>query len=155
MTQHTHTIKYTIYRRPLDTPDDEQLCVAAEQATRLAYAPYSNFKVGAAARLSDGQIVSAANLENAAYPQCLCAEASLLGTVHTQHPGLAICKIAIATSSQNLRKEVAAPCGSCRQQLSEAKARQATPITLMLVDQQEGVHVFEDVGDLLPFGFSL
>ena len=131
------------------------LCAAAKAATALAYAPYSAFRVGAAARLATGELVRAANLENAAYPQCLCAEATLLGAVHTQYPGAAIEQIAIAVDAAAERTEVAAPCGSCRQQLLEARARQGRALGVLLVLPEGGALRFADAADLLPLGFAL
>ncbi len=92
------------------TAADAELLAAANSATDLAYAPYSRFRVGAAGLLAGGRIVRAANLENAAYPQCLCAEANLLGTLHSQYPGEVLLTMAIAVSSEVERSEVAAPC---------------------------------------------
>ena len=131
------------------------LSLSAKQATGLAYAPYSNFFVGAAARLVSGEIIQGANLENAAYPQCLCAEAVLLGSLHSQYPDQLIEAIAIAVQSETKLKGVAAPCGSCRQQLFEAENRQGSPIKLYLLDQNGDVFEFDNMKSLLPFGFVL
>ena len=132
------------------------LCRAARAATALAYAPYSRFRVGCAAEVEGvGAPVPAANLENAAYPQCLCAEAALLGRLHGQYPGRVIRAIAIAVDGEGASAEGAGPCGSCRQQLFEAEARQGgLPIALYLVGGGDGVRVIERCGDLLPLGFS-
>lgn len=130
---------------------------AARAATRGAYAPYSRFRVGAAAELESGELVSAANLENAAYPQCLCAEAALLGTLHSQHAAHRVRRLAIAVDAPTPRNEVAAPCGSCRQQLVELERRQGSPVALHLLrgGPQDGAVAFAAVADLLPFGFAL
>lgn len=132
------------------------LCYAAREATRLAYAPYSRFRVGVAAEV-DGvaRPVLAANVENAAYPQCLCAEAALLGRIHAQHPGSPIRRIAIAVEGEGAAAEGAGPCGGCRQQLFEAEARQGgQPIALLLVGGDGGVRVIGSCRDLLPLGFA-
>jgi len=67
----TKTVKipYEYHMSALVPEDIAELCLSAKQATKLAYAPYSNFFVGASARLASGEIVQGANLENAAYPQ--------------------------------------------------------------------------------------
>ena len=137
-------------------PAAAALCRAARAATALAYAPYSRFRVGCAADVEDvGAPVPAANLENAAYPQCLCAEAALLGRLASQYPGRAIRAIAIAVEGDGARVEGAGPCGSCRQQLFEAELRQGgRPIALYLVGADDGVRVIGRCGDLLPLGFS-
>ena len=87
---------------------------AAEGAMRNAYAPYSNFKVGAAVRGRSGAIYVGANVENAAYPQGQCAEASALGALVAGGES-AIKAVAIVAD----RGERVGPCGGCRQRLSE------------------------------------
>ena len=155
MASHLLTIRYAVLNTSeLDAPQRE-LCHAATEATSLSYSPYSNFKVGASARLSGGTVIRAANLENAAYPQCMCAEATLLGSAHTQYAGQAIISMAIAVSDAKARSGVAAPCGSCRQQLYEWEQRQGQPIELYLVSADEVVYRFDDIKSLLPFGFTL
>ena len=132
-----------------------QLCATARAATATAYAPYSNFRVGAAALLADGSHVAAANLENSAYPQCLCAEACLLGAVHALPGRHAIAAVAVAVDAPSLRGAVTAPCGSCRQQLFEAEWRQGGPIAVLLVGEGGEVLRFARVSDLLPLGMTL
>jgi homotetrameric cytidine deaminase len=87
---------------------------AAEAAMRNAYAPYSNFKVGAALRAPSGAIYTGANVENAAYPQGQCAEASAIGALIAAGES-AIHAVAIVAD----RGENVGPCGGCRQRLSE------------------------------------
>ena len=137
-------------------PRRRALCMAAREATKLAYAPYSRFRVGCAALLAGVEgFVPAANLENAAYPQCICAEAGLLARLHSQYPGVRILAIAIAVDGQGADPAGAGPCGSCRQQLFEAEARQANlPIALYLVGADNSVRVIKCCADLLPLGFS-
>lgn len=135
--------------------EEAELCASAKRATALAYAPYSGFRVGAAARLRRGLVVSAANLENAAYPQCLCAEATLLGSLHSQHSGEPIAAVAVAAVDRRDDWHQAAPCGSCRQQLHEALRRQGEPFAVYLADGAGGALRFGSVADLLPLGFSL
>ncbi|MFK8055526.1 MAG: cytidine deaminase [Saprospiraceae bacterium] len=149
------SIPYTHYAQADIPTDISALCLSAKQATSLAYAPYSKFFVGAAARLESGKIIQGANMENAAYPQCLCAEAVLLGSLHSQYPNQLIEAIGIAVSSERALKGVAAPCGSCRQQLFEAENRQKSPIKLYLLDEGGDVYSFADMKSLLPFGFVL
>lgn len=136
---------------------DRELCLEARRACQLSYAPYSKFYVGAAARLvQHDQVVLAANLENGAYPQCICAEAALLSTLNSQFHRLPISAIAIAVDSEFAAETGAAPCGSCRQQLFEAQNRQdPLPIRLLLVGKNDRVIHFERVSDLLPLAFVL
>lgn len=96
----------------LDSP--QALLRAAEAAMRNAYAPYSQFKVGAAVRAPSGAIYTGANVENAAFPQGQCAEASALGTLIAAGES-AITAAAVVAE----RKEICPPCGGCRQRLAE------------------------------------
>jgi cytidine deaminase len=155
MSNLTFSIPY-IHHQVEDVPADvKTLCLSAKQATSLSYSPYSKFQVGASARLTDGKIIQAANMENAAYPQCLCAEAVLLGSLHSQYPGQQIEAVGIAVTTDRELKGVAAPCGSCRQQLFEAENRQGAPIKLYLLAAEGDVYEFADMKSLLPFGFVL
>ncbi len=96
----------------LDGPD--ALLRAADAAMRNAYAPYSGFKVGAAVRAPSGAIYAGANVENAAYPQGQCAEASALGAL------VAAGESAITAAAVVAEKlDVCPPCGGCRQRLAE------------------------------------
>jgi homotetrameric cytidine deaminase len=96
----------------LDSP--QALLRAATEAMLNAYAPYSQFKVGAAVRGLSGAIYAGANVENSAYPQGQCAEASALGALVTAGES-AITAVAVVAE----RLEVCPPCGGCRQRLSE------------------------------------
>src|SRR6476659_11135712 len=76
--------------------DDQQLLIEARNITDKAYAPYSNFHVGAAAKLSNNKIVTGTNQENASYPVGICAERVLLSAVSAIHPGTAIETMAVS-----------------------------------------------------------
>lgn len=152
----THRITYTEHPTPagLD-PADRELLNQARAALEHAYAPYSEFRVGAAARLADGTVVTGWNTENAAYPMCLCAEPAALAAAAHQRPGTPV--VALAVTVRAPRQTVdrpATPCGSCRQQLAEHESRFGTPIRLVLRGQTGPVWVFAAASELLPFGFS-
>ena len=88
--------------------------------TEQAYAPYSNFHVGAVAKLENGEIVAGTNQENASYPVGICAERVLLGSAATLHPDVAIESIAISYNSEKVKSDhPISPCGMCRQSLLE------------------------------------
>jgi homotetrameric cytidine deaminase len=106
----------------LDGP--EALLRAADAAMRNAYARYSDFKVGAALRAPSGAIYTGANVENVAYPQGQCAEASAIGALVTAGESAIT---AVAVVSEKL--EVCPPCGGCRQRLAEF-ADPSTPVYL-------------------------
>jgi homotetrameric cytidine deaminase len=92
----------------------DALVAAAREAMERAYAPYSRFKVGAAVRADDGSIHAGANVENAAYPQGQCAEASALGVLVAAGRSRVGEAAVIADSTH-----VCVPCGGCRQRLRE------------------------------------
>lgn len=151
-----HTIYYQSYS---DTeqlpPEDQALLAAATKALPQSYAPYSNFQVAAAARLEDGTIVAGANIENAAYPMCICAEPNAMAAAATQRPGMPVVAMAITVKAPGrILSAPASPCGSCRQILSEHESRFGHRMRLILRAETGPVYVFESAGDLLPFGFS-
>jgi homotetrameric cytidine deaminase len=124
----------------LDAP--AALVAAAEAAMQNAHAPYSRFKVGAALRASSGGIYTGANVENAAYPQGQCAEASAIGALVAAGER-EITAVAVVAE----RMDVCPPCGGCRQRLSEF-AGPGTPVHL-------GASHTTNVGELLPMSFDL
>ncbi len=93
-----------------------ELIAAAQQAAHHAYAPYSGFRVGAALLLEGGEIVTAANVENASYGLSICAERSAVVRAMAQYgPKLRIHAVAVT----NLNNAPSSPCGACRQVLAE------------------------------------
>ena len=152
----THTITYQSFAGPEDLPEqDRNLLERAAEALEHAYAPYSKFRVGAAARLADGSTVLGWNTENAAYPMCLCAEPAALAAAASARPGMAVAALAITVRSPSqVLNTPATPCGSCRQQLLEHEARFGSPVRLILRGEAGPVYVFSAAGDLLPFGFA-
>jgi cytidine deaminase len=88
----------------------------AREAAANSYSPYSNFRVGAALRLTSGEIVSGTNVENVSYGLTICAErAALVRAVSKFGPKIRINAIAVA----NLNDTASPPCGACRQMLAE------------------------------------
>jgi homotetrameric cytidine deaminase len=118
----------------------QALLRAADEAMRNAYAPYSEFKVGAAVRGASGAIYAGANVENVAYPQGQCAEASALGALVTAGE-TAITAVAVVAE----RLEICPPCGGCRQRLSEF-GDASTPVYLG--------PTATTLGELLPGAFD-
>ena len=94
--------------------DWDELRVAATDAMQRAYAPYSRYKVGAAARVDDGRVVVGCNVENAAYGVGLCAECGMVSSLHASGGGRLT--HAVCVDGQG---EVIMPCGRCRQILFE------------------------------------
>jgi homotetrameric cytidine deaminase len=131
--------------RPAAGDGAEELLRAAEAVMARAHVPYSRFPVGAALRTTDGQVVAAANVENAAYPQGQCAEASAIGAMIAAG-GTEIAEVAVV--AQHL--DICPPCGGCRQRLSEF-ARPETPVHL---GRPGGPRRTIALGELLPLGFT-
>lgn len=134
--------------------EDLPLLEIALEAMDAAYAPYSNFRVGAALQLEDGQIISGSNQENAAYPSGLCAERVALFTAHSQFPDRRLKKILIVASNQKGKNANAYPCGSCRQVLLEFASLQQEPVEVIMRTADEQYIYIENCKKLLPFSFQ-
>ena len=130
---------------------DKELVQAARQATQKAFAPYSNFKVGAAALLRSGEVVSAANCESEVYPSGMCAERVLLYNLQINHADDPIVAFAIASAPA---ERECYPCGSCRQTLLDTQKRQQSPIRIIM-SSAESATVVDSAEELLPFSFKL
>jgi cytidine deaminase len=148
-------IDYEVYQDITElAPEDAALLAAARQITAQAYAPYSHFRVGAAARTEKG-IVTGTNQENASYPVGICAERTLLSTASSIFPGLPIEVMAVSYDNENGdSSEPVSPCGMCRQALLEYEGRGGRPMRLILSGQKGEIIVLKSVSDLLPFAFS-
>jgi len=134
---------------------DTVLLNKARTVTAQAYAPYSNFFVGAAAILENGETVIGTNQENASYPVGICAERVLLGNAATMYPDVGITTIAISYDSKTVKSDhPISPCGMCRQALLEYESRTAKPIRLILSGQQGKIIIVKTVSSLLPFAFT-
>ena len=134
--------------------EDRTLVEKAIEATKHSYAPYSNFNVGAALLLDNGEIVTGSNQENAAYPSGLCAERTAMFYASSQYPQHAILKIAIAaTQGGVLCGNPATPCGSCRQVMAQYQLRGGKPMQIILAGGEK-ILKFEKVDDLLPLIFD-
>lgn len=135
--------------------EDEMLLKLAREVTRYAYAPYSNFNVGAFAKLQNGKTVRGTNQENASFPAGICAERTLLSTASSLYPGVGIETIAISYNKINGKSDrPISPCGICRQSLFEFQQRTRMPIRIILSGMEGRVEIIENAKDLLPLVFS-
>ena len=135
--------------------EDAQLLRDAQNATKIAYAPYSNFLVGAMAMLTNGKKVAGSNQENASYPVGLCAERVLLSAASSIYPGVPIDTIAISYDGESVHSNrPISPCGICRQTLVEYETRFQHPIRLILGGKEGKIFIIPKASMLLPFGFS-
>lgn len=134
---------------------DAMLLKEARKVTQFAYAPYSNFQVGAFAKLENGKTVSGTNQENASFPAGICAERTLMSTASSLYPGVAIETIAISYNNVNGKSDSpVSPCGICRQSFVEFSDRTQKPIRIILSGREGEVQVIENARDLLPLVFA-
>ncbi|MBY4128648.1 cytidine deaminase [Rhodococcus fascians] len=124
----------------MDRIDWNTLRDNAHEAMRRAYAPYSNFPVGAAALVDDNRIVTGCNVENVSYGLGLCAECGLVSNLHSSGGGRLV-----AFSCCDSRREILMPCGRCRQLLYEFGGPD------LLVDTPSGPR---RLAELLPDAFG-
>ncbi len=148
-------IEYTQFENINELPQtDKKLLQAAIDATAGSYSPYSNFSVGAALLMDNGEIISAANQENAAYPSGMCAERSALFYAHSKYPEDAVLALAVvACHNGEITPQLTYPCGACRQVLSETQSRSGKPVKI-IVGSASKILVFDSVSVLLPFAFD-
>jgi cytidine deaminase len=132
---------------------EQELLDESVKASQLAYAPYSNYKVGASLRLSNGKIISGSNQENASFPVGICAERVALANHAMQHPDTTIESVAIYVNNKSSQPP-AAPCGMCRQALYEQEMKQKSPIRLFLKGNGNEIVAVNSIKDILPLGFS-
>ena len=151
-----YQFSYTVYDSISELePQDAWLLNEARDVSQYAYAPYSNFLVGAVAKLANGEIVAGSNQENASYPAGICAERVLLSTAASMYPGIPIDTIAISYQQANGRSDhPVAPCGICRQSLQEFEGRVQQPIRLILAGMEGKVFIIEKASSLLPLAFT-
>lgn len=131
----------------------QELFEFAKKAMENAYAPYSKFKVGAALRLDNGEIVIGNNQENAAYPSGLCAERVAIFAAKSRFPNAKILNLAIVTNAKKIEKPIS-PCGSCRQVLLEYEHKQKAVFQIYIQGKDGAIVQINSAGDLLPFNFN-
>ena len=130
---------------------DRELAIAAVGAMKRSYSPYSQFTVGAALLTRSGKIYTGANIENASYTPTVCAErVAVFSAVHNGEREFDA--IAIVGGHKGEIKGVTAPCGVCRQVLSEFCS---PDFKVILVTSDQGDHEVATLGELLPYSFKL
>jgi len=137
------------------TKQDMELMLKAIEQLDNAYAPYSGFNVGAAARLVDDSIYLGSNQENASYPLCMCGERVALYNAATYNGKTAVESLAITI--KNIRMPIEkpiSPCGACRQVISEFEHRHNHPIRILLKSDSPEIYEINSVSDILPLGFD-
>lgn len=147
---------YKVYENISELPEEQQwLLSEAREVTANAYAPYSNFQVGAVAKMANGEIVAGSNQENASFPVGLCAERVLLASISSLFPKIPIETIAISYRSENHKSDhPISPCGICRQSLQEFEGRVKHPVQLILGGMEGPVYIIDSASRLLPLAFT-
>ena len=149
-------IEFEVFENQAQLPTEIQdLMDRARTAREEAYAPYSQFRVGAALLLFSGEITIGSNQENAAYPSGLCAERVAIFHCGAVFPNQTIKALAITASSPSqVLNDPIGPCGACRQSLSEYELRQNSPIAVYFMGETGKILKVSSVKDLLPLGFD-
>ena len=146
----------TLYDSLNELPKEVQnLMDEAIKIRKTAYAPYSKFHVGTAFLLENGEVITGNNQENAAYPSGMCAERVAVWQAASRFPDVRIKIITItASSKQNPVTEPVAPCGGCRQALSEYEIKQDADIEIYFMGETGQIIKTESLHDLLPLAFD-
>jgi len=139
-----------------ELPDDvKALMNSAKEARKKAYSPYSNFSVGTALLLDNGEIITGSNQENASYPSGLCAERTAIYYAGSQFPKAKVLKMAIIAGSKEKKTETPIPpCGACRQAIAEYEVKQDTPIEIYFMGEIGKVVKSNSLANLLPLIFD-
>ena len=150
------TFNYQLFSNWTDLPEQEQRLVdKAYEAMENAYAPYSEFKVGACALMDDGSFILGNNQENAAFPSGICAERVALFYAGANFPNKKVLTLCIVAKGELMpASQLLSPCGGCRQVMLESENRQKQPMRVILVNQDGRTMVLDSVIQLLPFGFG-
>lgn len=152
------TIKttFSVFENVAELPTDiRDLMAQAVAIRKKAYAPYSQFRVGAALLLDNGKIVLGSNQENAAYPSGLCAERTAIFHAGSNYPEAKIVKMAIsAASDNNPTTAPIPPCGACRQSIAEYEFKQDYPIEIYFMGETGIIYKSDSLKNLLPLTFD-
>ena len=156
MRKSEYTFTYEVYDSIDELAEEDAfLLKEAQYATRKSWSPYSHFRVGAAARLINGALVTGANQENASYPAGICAERVLMSAASSLYPGVPINTMAVSFHNEKGPSDSPiSPCGICRQSLQEFEQRTGKPMRLILGAEKGPVNVISRASLLLPLGFT-
>lgn len=153
------TVSFTLHKftdATLLAAEYQLLLNKAQEATSLSYAPYSKFKVGAAALLSNGEIIQGSNQENASFGATICAERTVLGLISTLAPKEHILTLAIRYINENGHDNAPiSPCGICRQSLLEYQNQHNCKIKIIMTGRTGNIWLINDASELLPLAFSV
>ena len=150
------TSNFEVYDAVEELPETIQDLMKEEVLARdNAYAPYSQFKVGAALVLDNQEVVTGSNQENASYPSGLCAERTAIYYAGARYPDAQIENIAISAKSMKHKVDAPVPpCGACRQALVEYEVKQKAEIAVYFMGESGKVMKANSIKDLLPLIFD-
>jgi cytidine deaminase len=156
MRREEFTLSFEVYDKVEELREEDAFLLNRAKAVTLdAYAPYSHFRVGAAARLQNGEIITGSNQENASFPAGICAERTLLSVAASRYPGMAIDTLAISYDNEHGSSDKPiSPCGICRQSLIEFEQRTGKPIRLLLGGLSGQIYIIAESIALMPLAFS-
>lgn len=148
-------VSLTVYP-PGDWSEEDRLLVGmAKEIMQKAHAPYSDFLVGAALLLENGEKLMANNQENVSFPVGVCAERAVLSYAMANFPESKPVKIVISAKKRNGEKyATVTPCGLCRQTINEYEFKFNSPIQIMMLSPEGTLLVADGIEHLLPFRFN-
>ena len=151
-----HSVELTVYTSVDElSNNDRELIERAKKVSKTAYAPYSQFYVGAAIRLSSNEIIEGSNQENMAYPSGMCAERVAIYYANSFHSDAKIDTIAVTAFAKGFDvNHPVSPCGACRQSMAEYELKQKQPIRLIMTGESEDIYIAESIETILPFMFN-
>lgn len=150
------TTSFKVYNS-IEELDEEtkNLMDNAIEVRKTAYAPYSNFSVGTALLLDNGEIIKGSNQENAAYPSGLCAERVAIFYAGSQFPIAKILKLCITASPNDRDSDIPIPpCGACRQSIAEYEFKQGSEIEIYFMGAKGEIYKSDSLKNLLPLMFD-
>jgi cytidine deaminase len=134
---------------------EKKLFDKAMEIRNLAYAPYSDFTVGCAILLENGEIITGSNQENAAYPSGLCAERTAVFYTGANYPDMKIKKLFVIGAPRNATScNPIPPCGACRQSILEYEGKQNQEIEIYFASLGGLIYKTKSIRELLPFSFD-
>jgi len=150
-----YTIEIPVQKfRLSELSDEERFWIdTAIISAKQAYAPYSQFYVGAVVVLENGILVTGNNQENIAYPSGMCAERVALYYAGARYPDVPVKAIVVIAVKDGIVQKHISPCGACRQVLLETEMRSKQPIRVILAGSEE-VHIIHSAELLLPVSFK-
>ena len=148
--------RFTVYDSLDELPEEISFLMRkAIEARQDAYAPYSEFYVGAALLLDNNEIITGNNQENASYPSGLCAERTAIYYAGARYPNGKIIRMAITAGSKKQPTTIPTPpCGACRQAIAEYEVKQGFPIEIYFMGETGEVFKSNSLANLLPLLFD-